>query len=204
MLNCGALNEPDLLYKRVIRHFLVFGLLTFLAACIGSEAPGSGVESRILTLGDGTDIAHPWDEAGPLPASNDWVNVEVAGYMLAEHGQGDGFTWTWTFTLAVTNPDVDMVVVSDVSDADALRLVTPDDGIFNKGKWLAQSDSMPVSGFHLPWLFKDGESIRILRFSIADRQGQTRILYQPVLFTHEGKKSLIAIARAGAIATSGT
>ncbi len=163
-----------------------------------------GEQTRKLTLGDGTQISHPWDEAGPLPASNDWVNVEVAGYQLSEDRQGAGFSWTWTFTLGLKHSGVDLVAVSDVSDSNVAQLVAPHGGVFNKGKWLAQSESMPVSGFHLPWLFKDGDSVRVLRFSIADKAGATRILYQPVLFTHTGKQSLLSIVGNKVDAASGT
>ncbi len=176
--------------SRKISVWFVFALI---AGCGAPDAPDA--DPRTLLLGDGSQISHPWDDAGPLPASNDWVNVEVAGYLLSENKEGEGFSWTWTFTLGLANPDVELVAVSDVSDASTVRLVAPGDGVFNKGKWLAQSESMPVSGFHLPWLFKDGESVRILRFSIADKQGRTRILYQAVLFTHAGKQSLLSIAR---------
>lgn len=147
-------------------------------------------------LGDGTMIQHPWDEAGPLPARNDWVNVEVAAYLLSESTAGTGFSWTWTFTLGLGHPGIELVAVSDVTDVATQRLVEPGDGVFTKERWLAQSEPMPVSAFHLPWLFRDGESVRVLRFSIADSDGVTRILYQPVLFSHEGKRSLTAIARA--------
>jgi len=76
-----------------------------------------------LTLGDGTQISHAWDEAGPLPARNDWVNVEVAGYMLSESASGTGFSWTWTFTLGLSHSGIEMVVVSDVTDTTTQRLV---------------------------------------------------------------------------------
>ena len=187
----------------MFRPVIVTLLVLLLAACDlqSGSAPDGG--KRMLTLGDGTRISHAWDEAGPLPASNDWVKVEVAGYLLSEDREGDGFSWTWTFTLDLINPDVDWVAVSDVSDSNTLRLVAPDEGVFNGGKWLAQSEDMPVSGFHLPWLFKDGDSVRVLRFSIADKNGVTRILYQPVLFTHAGKKSLLSIARGAVDAAEG-
>ncbi|NNF52140.1 MAG: hypothetical protein HKN59_06850 [Gammaproteobacteria bacterium] len=170
-----------------------FVFIFCLGGCGEQDAPGTNL--RTLQLGDGSEITHPWDEAGPLPASNDWVSVEVAGYLLSENTDGEGFSWTWTFTLGLKNPDIELVAVSDVSDIVAARLVAPGQGVFNDGKWLAQSRSIPVSGFHLPWLFQDGENVRILRFSIAARQGETRILYQPVVFTHAGKKSLLSIAR---------
>ena len=177
----------------MLRNSCLLFIICLLAACGELGAPDDN--TRTLTLGNGGQITHPWDEAGPLPASNDWVNVEVAGYLLSENREGEGFSWTWTFTLGLKNPDVDMVAVSDVSDSNTVRLVAPDGGVFNNGKWLAQSEDMPVSGFHLPWLFRDGESVRVLRFSIADKNGETRILYQPVLFTHAGKQSLLSIAR---------
>lgn len=167
----------------------------WLAACSQDSNGFAARAGKTLTLGDGSTITHPWDEAGPLPAANDWVKVEVAGYLLAENRERPGHNWTWTFTLALLAPDISLVVVSDVTDATATRLVGPGQGIFNNGKWLAQSDELPVSGFHLPWLYRDGDSVRILRFSIANKDGQTRILFQPVLFTHEGKKSLLSIAR---------
>ncbi len=176
------------------RVLLTLFIACCLAACTRNEGSETDGGSRALTLGDGSTIEHPWDEAGPLPASNDWVNVEVAGYMLAENREGPGYNWTWTFTLGLKKSDIDLVAVSDVTDRPSARLVGPNDGIFNGSKWLAQSESVPVSGFHLPWLFKDGESVRVLRFSIANKAGETRILYQPVLFTHEGKKSLLSIA----------
>ena len=174
-----------------------------VAACSNDRDNPPAGGSKFLTLGDGSTIEHPWDEAGPLPASNDWVNVEVAGYMLAENREGPGYNWTWTFTLALKQSDIDLVAVSDVTDRPSSRLVGPDEGIFNGSKWLAQSESVPVSGFHLPWLFREGESVRILRFSIANEAGETRILYQPVLFTHEGKKSLLSIASDPADAAAG-
>lgn len=170
-------------------------LALLVSGCDLPQGSAGGDNSRRLTLGDGLQIEHPWDESGPLPASNDWVNVEVAGYLLSEDRKGDGFSWTWTFTLGLKNPTIELVAVSDVTDSNVLRLVAPEDGVFSEDKWLAQSDSIVVSGFHLPWLFKDGDSVRVLRFSIADKRGETRILYQPVLFTHAGKKSLLAIAR---------
>lgn len=182
---------PCVQFPRWSRIAVVFLLALLTAAC---SPESTNTETRQLELGDGSTIEHPWDEAGPLPASNDWVGVEVAGYMLAENREGPGYNWTWTFTLALLEPDIDMVVVSDVSDRTVSRLVNPGDGIFNNGKWLAQSESIPVSGFHLPWLFRDGESVRVLRFSIANKAGETRILYQPVRFTHEGKQSLLSIA----------
>lgn len=174
-------------------------LLTLLCACADRGAPADN--SRALRLGDGSEISHAWDEAGPLPAENDWVKVEVAGYLLSEDKAGDGFSWTWTFTLDMNNPGVNLVAISDVSDATASRLVAPGDGVFSKGKWLAQSAARPVSGFHLPWLYKDGDSVRIMRFSLADIHGETRILYQPIFFSHSSKKSLLSIAGAS---TAGT
>lgn len=184
----------------MIRFSLTLLCLT-LVAC---QPQSDNVEIRSLTLGDGTQISHPWDEAGPLPARDDWVNVEVAGYMLSESASGTGFSWTWTFTLGLSHSGIEMVVVSDVTDTTTQRLVAAGEGVFRKGKWLAQSEPFPVSAFHLPWLFRDGESVRILRFSIADREGETRILYQPVLFSEEGKRNLTAIARDQLQGVSGT
>ena len=178
-------------------------LLLFLGLTACQPSP-SEIENRLLTLGDGTVIEHPWDEAGPLPAKNDWVNVEVAGYLLSESSAGAGFTWTWTFTLGLGNPGIDMVAVSDVTDTATRRLVEPGAGVFTGEKWLAQSEPDPVSAFHQPWLFRDGESIRVLRFSIADESGEIRILFQPVLFSHEGKRNLTAIAREELEGMSGT
>lgn len=176
-------------------------LLSVFCACSDIEAPAPG--SRTLQLGDGSEISHAWDEAGPLPASNDWVKVEVAGYLLSEDKVGEGFSWTWTFTLDMNNPGVNLIVISDVSDANVVRLVEADEGVFHSGKWLAQSASMPVSGFHQPWLFKDGDTVRVMRFSLADIHGETRILYQPVLFSHASKKSLLAITRGAGNAGAG-
>lgn len=184
----------------MIRIFFC-AIVIVTAACGDQKFTETSV--RTLALGDGSEISHEWDDAGPRPARNDWVNVEVAGYLLSENRDGAGFSWTWTFTLGLANRDVDLVAVSDVTDASPVRLVPPGEGIFNDGKWLAQSESIPVSGFHLPWLFKDGESVRVLRFSIADRQGATRILYQPVLFTHIGKKNLLSIAQSNTDAAAG-
>lgn len=180
---------------------LLLLLLIGLSACRPSPVAS---EDRSLPLGDGTVIEHPWDDAGPLPAHNDWVNVEVAGYLLSESTAGAGFTWTWTFTLRLDHPGIDMVVVSDVTDTVTRRLVEPGAGVFTGEKWLAQSEPSPVSAFHQPWLFRDGESVRVLRFSIADSAGETRILYQPVLFSHEGKRNLTAIARDKLEGVSGT
>ncbi len=179
----------------------LFLLLAAGAACQQAE---QDTFSKFLALGDGTGIEHPWDGAGPLPARNDWVNVEVAGYLLSESASGAGFSWTWTFTLGLAHPGIELIAVSDVTDTVARRLVEPGEGVFNGTKWLAQSDPVPVSMFHQPWLFRDGESVRVLRFSIADRDGETRILYQPVLFSHEGKRSLTAIARDELEGVSGT
>lgn len=188
------------------RSWLVPAVLVaaWLAACSqDGKSPGPS-DSKALTLGDGNTITHPWDDAGPLPAANDWVKVEVAGYLLAENRDSPGYNWTWTFTLGLLARDINLVVVSDVTDASAVRLVGPGRGIFNNGKWLAQSEEVPVSGFHLPWLYRDGESVRILRFSIANENGETRILYQPVLFTHEGKKSLLSIVHDPVDGAAGT
>lgn len=188
----------------MLRRFTTVLLLLSQSACDLPREGGADQHMRTLTLGDGTQIQHPWDDAGPLPASNDWVNVEVAGYLLSEDRQGEGFSWTWTFTLDLRHSGIDLVAVSDVSDSSTQRLVAPDGGVFNRGRWLAQSESIPVSGFHLPWLFRDGDSVRVLRFSIADRAGETRILYQPVLFTHRSKQSLLSVARNPLDAPSGT
>ncbi len=143
---------------------------------------------RLLALGDGARIWHPFPAGVPSAAENDWLiaDVKLVRFAYGENCELDMLEWQ--FALLVKQGVLDQVTVYDVTgDRQEYQVreaaaITHAGQIWSNGKILGQR---PTDS--LQWIDEPGPTVFIFRFDVVMQDGTELSLYQPVAITEDVK-----------------
>ncbi len=129
-------------------------------------------------------------DAGPLPAETRDFNVEAAGASV----QPAFFapkqpTLAWGFALTIKKGKAPKrVVVEEVFPTEVATVLVDDSKPVLQGtSWNGSSAGVDPTPASASWVFAEGATIFVVRFTITPEKGGPVILYQPVWYSAETK-----------------
>lgn len=157
---------------------------------------GYKVTSMSFPLADGVTVLLPVTDAGPIPAENEKIKIEVAGYNVGPiPGQEKvpGLFWIFGFTSKL-NQTIESVEVEEVFANDKAILVVDDQTPSLKGvTWSTHTGYTEVSPHGVPWLYTSKPTVFVYKFSIKI-DGEQIVLYQPIYFSSRAKQLFVDLA----------
>ena len=129
--------------------------------------------------------------AGALPAEDRKVRIEVAGILVSpskEEPKRANLLWTFGFTNKGMKA-VESVRVEEVSPTEvAITRVDDASPEFKDGYWIGNSVPTEATRDTQPWLYAEGPSNFVFRFSVKEPGKEPRVLYQVAAFSQEAKE----------------
>lgn len=172
------------------RTTAVFAFSCISIVALGREFMGYKVIDAPFAIAGGKTVVLPITDAGPIPAEDRRAKIEVAGFMIMpSEGDPQLAMLVWTFGLtnkAVKN--VESITVAEVAPADAeMTLVNDIAPKFEKRYWIGRTTPVAATRESAPWLFADGASTFVFRFTISEHGKDARTYFQPASFSSEAK-----------------
>lgn len=168
---------------------LLIGLL-FLAGCHSQETT--------VRLADGTERTFEFEDGVPLPSSNEWGQVTVAG---ASADINDGRVLGYqSFAFRSSIDDLSAVRVFDVTRDAQVLLVEDTDVTLADDMWVGQTEPREIGPDHMPWAMDGRTDTFFYKFVLENGQGERRTLYQPAVINKqfdEDIRRMRAARRAG-------
>ena len=151
--------------------------------------PIVNIEVRIA---GGGSIFLPVTDAGPIPAENEAFRIETAG-LAVQPSDADRSRRTvkWGFSLTAKSAQrLQRVVVEQVFPNETVeRLIDDQVPVLRNHNWFGSPTIGPNSS-STSWLFTEGTSFFVFRFTITAPQQSPVILYQGAAFSPQVKEAL--------------
>jgi len=148
-------------------------------------------------IAGGEIVRLPTADAGPIPAENREVKIEVAGFAVGpspEDPKKAVLVWHFGFT-AKRLRELESVEVAEVSPSDvAVPLIVDSKPELIENYWKSTISGVPVGSETTPWLYEEKASIFVFRFTLKQKNKKAFVLYQPAWFSAEAKDEFRAIA----------
>jgi hypothetical protein len=178
--------------KRVLLLIVVF----LLSGCASSpaSAPQHIVEMPFPIAG-GQILRLPVADGGPVPAENDRIKIQVAGFIIGPSTSNPAIpSLSWTFGFKTkTDQKIEQVMVEEVGASDSAKLMLVDDSPnLKQGAWAGKSEATKADKRSAPWLYSSKPSIFVFKFSIKMQGMPVQILYQPSWFPAAVKQAMAA------------
>ncbi len=177
--------------------------LVLLVACGPPQATlkrtfmGKPVIDAPFVIAGGKTIYLPSTDGGPIPAENDLVIIQSAGFFVApSKGNPKQPVLHWGFSFKSKGPDAfEEVIVGEVSPSEKEVIYLKDSAPVLKNKqWLGNRDPLIVSQTSTPWLYSGKASIFVFKFTIKAKGQAPTVLYQPAWFSKEVKSMFVSSA----------
>ena len=172
------------------RTTVVLALACISVAALGREFRGHQVIDTPFEIAGGKTVVLPITDAGAIPAEDRKARIEVAGFVIARSKDDPRLAMiVWSFGL--TNKplkNVESIEVAEVAPAKAVVTLVHDTApTFEKKYWKAGTVPSSATRESVPWLFSEGTSTFVFRFTINERGKDSRVYFQPASFSSEAK-----------------
>ena len=166
-------------------------LAVMLASCASQQKyMGHPVSQKSFMIAGGETVTLPVTAAGPIPAENEQFKIEVAGFSVGPSKVENGkkaLIWGFALTNKVS-VKLESVVVEEVAPTNQPKILVSDSAPESKnGVWRGSAQEIIPSAQTTPWLFENGTSTFIYRFSIKPKNAPVVVLYQPSSFAVQSK-----------------
>lgn len=166
--------------------------MSLQACATGPTYLGYSVSDMPFKADGGKTVHLPMTRAGSVPAENEEYKIEGAGFMVAlKKGDAKESQLTWTFSfLSKKRADLDYVVVEQVTPSGALQGIVKDSlPVLKNGSWTGRAVPMAMTKDLVPWLYLDGDSTFLFKFTIKAKDQNPIVMYQPSL-AYKASKAL--------------
>jgi hypothetical protein len=171
--------------------------LLLVVVLAGGARAGTGqkIANMPFPIAGGQTVLLPVSDGGPIPAENDEVKIEVAGFVIGPSPTDPKvplLTWKFAFT-PKKGQTIEQVVVEEVAAADAAQLLVSDEiPRLDEGFWRGTSRPFMADPESQRWLYSNSPSVFVFKFSIAFEGVPVQVLYQPSWFPAQAKKAMMA------------
>ncbi|HWM93252.1 MAG TPA: hypothetical protein VN493_20990 [Thermoanaerobaculia bacterium] len=154
---------------------------------------GHRVIEMQFPIAEGKKVSLPMTDAGPIPAEDKNFKVEAAGVSLQPmflSPKNANLTWGFALT-AKASQNLERVTVQEVHPSEVAKAFVDDQSPALKGQvWSGSAVGVEPNPNSTAWLFQDGSSIFVFRFTIKPVGKRAVVLYQPVRFSQPAKEAL--------------
>jgi hypothetical protein len=137
----------------------------------------------------------PFTAEGARPTADKKAKIEMAGFLVGvsdAHPNQASLIWAFGFTNKSLK-NVQSVKVEEVSPSPTSILRVEDSApVFRSKYWSGNSRPELATAQNHPWLYAEGPSIFVFRFTIQERGQAPRVLYQPTIFSPAAKQQFRA------------
>ena len=171
--------------------------IVLLLAMAGCESPRTHMGQRVIDapfpIAGGQTLMLPVTAGGTVPAENDKVKIQVAGFVTGPSKsipQGRTLTWIFSFTLKTSQP-VEQVTVEEVAPGDPAVLMVRDEAPkLDRNDWSGRTAAIEMSPQALPWLYSPSTSVFVYKFTIKIQGELAQVLYQPTGYSAAAKQMM--------------
>jgi len=153
---------------------------------------GHPVSDMKFPIAGGQEVSLPVTDAGPIPAEDKDYKIEVAGFSITPsllRPKQAALAWQFALT-AKGSQTLEHVKVEEVYPDDAVTVLVDDPSpSLQKKVWSRSSVGVEPNPISVPWLFKEGSSVFVMRFTISPAGKPPVVLYQPVWFSKPVKET---------------
>jgi hypothetical protein len=176
---------------------------TFFAACASAQtAPMGTFQGRpivympfVIAGGKTVDLATT--DAGPIPAENDRVVIQAAGFRVEpskENHRVAALTWVFGFK-SKTDEAFDEVLIEEVSPSPTpITYIRDSAPTLDDKLWLRDRVSLGVTPATVPWLYSTTTTVFVFKFTIKAKGAAPIEIYQPAWFPQGAKEYFLAMA----------
>lgn len=171
-------------------------IMVALAGCASQRSyHGQKVTDMPFPVAGGTTLMLPVTDGGPIPAQNDDIKIQVAGFVLhraADHRSAPELSWTFAFT-SRTGHRIEQVLVEEVGQGSTPRLMLADGAPrLEGGNWSGSTKAVSADPESAPWLYANSASVFVFKFSIKPEGMPVQTLYQPSWFSAQAKQAMMS------------
>ncbi len=174
--------------------------IVLLLAMAGCASPRSHMGRPIVDtpykIAGGQTLMLPVTAGGTVPAENDRVKIQVAGFITGpskSNPQGRMLTWTFGFTSKTSLP-IEQVIVEEVAPSDPAVMIVRDDAPKLEGNnWSGRSAPIEMNPQSLPWLYSPSTSVFVYKFTIKIQGEPPQVLYQPTGYSALAKQMMTKV-----------
>jgi hypothetical protein len=142
-------------------------------------------------IAGGKMVSLPVTDGGPIPTEESAFKIEVAGFSIQPSlFDPKHVVLAWKFGLtSKTSKKLERVLVEEVFPSDVAKTLVDDHSPSLSGKmWSGSNTGVEPNPTSTPWLFTEGASVFIFRFTITPAGGVNPVvLYQPAWFSRPVK-----------------
>jgi len=179
-----------------MKNALLLIVVCLLSGCASSPASAPQHTGEMpFPIAGGKILRLPVADGGPLPAENDQIKIQVAGFITGPSTSNPAIpALTWTFGFKTkTDQKIEQVMVEEVGAGDAAKLMLVDDNpSLEQGAWTGKSEATQADRQSAPWLYSSKPSVFVFKFSIKVQGMPVQILYQPSWFPAAAKQAMVA------------
>ncbi|HTG35492.1 MAG TPA: hypothetical protein VLB76_21435 [Thermoanaerobaculia bacterium] len=174
------------------KNWLIVSVI-FLSLSAASERTYMGypVVDMKFPIAGGKAVSLPVTEAGPIPAEDRAFKIEAAGISIQPLlFSPKRATLAWQFALTAKSFEtLEHVTVEEVYPDEVAKVLVDDQSPALKEKtWSGSSIGVEPDLKSTPWLFSEGDSIFVFRFTINSKGKPPAILYQPAWISQSAKR----------------
>lgn len=178
-----------------IKHVLAIPLILFVGSAFSQTYMGQKVVNMPFPIAGGKILMLPVTDGGPIPAQNDKIKIQVAGFHVGprkDNKKIPELTWVFGFT-SKNDQKIKKVSIEEIaSDDPTIQPIHDDTPQLKDNDWSASTESIEVNSRTLPWLYSSKPSIFVFKFAIAMEGEPEIVLYQPTWFPAKVKALFIA------------
>lgn len=181
---------PARTFARIVRTLPCLGIVAtlVLAGCASSEV------GMVCPIAGGGMLTVYLTPQGPRPAENDDFKVETANFIPNIEQKQLVYTFS---LLAKKGKAPQRIQIEDVSDAQAeILLVDAEPKLDAKRVWRGNASPKTAGDRALAWLFYEGNSTRIYRFTIVTADGRPLVMHQAAIhpvFVKEAVRKILGM-----------
>lgn len=179
-----------------MKYRLAAALLLFTAQAIAATTyQGYDVKDESFRIAGGKKLTLPVTKAGPIPAENERIKIEVAAFNIAFKDNPQ--TMVWQFGLLSKVPQkIEKITVEQVYEVDQPRAMVEISNPELKGNtWFSSTMPEPITKDANPWLHSIFSTTFIYKFTIAIEGEPPMVLYQPATFAGSLKARMVNLAK---------
>ena len=179
-----------------MKRLLAAGLLLLAAQPVFAVTyMGYEVDQESFKIAGGDKVKLPVTKAGPIPAENERIKIEVAAFDIAMRSKPQILTWRFGLLSKVAQK-IEKITVEQVYEVDQPRLMLEVSDPELKGNtWYGITKAEDITKQANPWLHSIFSTTFVYRFTINIEGEPPMVLYQPATFPGSIKARYVNIAK---------
>lgn len=151
--------------------------------------PVLATTKTLTVLGD-KKVKTKWDGKMPKAMSEQGIETNVTGIIISE----GKLIPTFGFDIN-SKKKLLKVRVEDVTGKEAVLMVEDTAPVVERAHWKGNSAPRSITPDGVPWLFVDGDTLTVFRFSVLlEGDAEPVVIYQPSVFGEASKQRLRMMA----------